>query len=239
MSARGPGELCQPTHSLAPSQGLKRGVGVSTPWHVALFQNSTRTDDVYIKTAATTTSLAHADASLVSQHTPEIHRRVPDALPDPSHHLGQPDVVNILRRNHLEADRFVVLNDRVAHEFLPDATVDAAVADEALLVRDVEVAAVRDARLRGRRAVARVARVKVRVEVDDGDGAVDLVERAQDREDDRMVTAQTLYAHVRLGHAYTERQNIRDDSRMSPPVLRQYARHVEPAIRDLCNGARE
>lgn len=76
-------------------------------------------------------------------------------------------------------------------ELAADAGVDARVGHEALLAREVEESAVRDARLLRARARVRGPGVEVRVEVDDGHGPVDLVERAQDWQHNRVVASQT------------------------------------------------
>lgn len=146
------------------------------------------------------------------RESPEVDGAVADALPDASDDFVDPDVVNVVCRDDLEADVLVVRDIRTAlvecrllsrsshrraeggtHRHLAaDSSMDAIVGHQALLPRDVEEAAVRDAGLVGGRPRDGEVppRVEVRVEVDDRDGAVDLVQGAQDGQHDGVVASE-------------------------------------------------
>ena len=83
-------------------------------------------------------------------------------------------------------------------ELAADARVDAGVRHEALLICEVEKRAVGDARLLGAGAGVGRPCVEMGVEVDDGHWAVDLVERAEDGENDGVVPAHAVRPKVQL-----------------------------------------
>jgi hypothetical protein len=116
----------------------------------------------------------------------DVHGAVPDATGDRLDDAGGAQALRVGRGEHLEAQRGVRAQVVLAVQRAADADVQAAgPVDDALLRGPAERRAVRV-----RRAKVGVQGVEVRVEVHDRDRAVHRVDRAQQRQRDRVVAAE-------------------------------------------------
>ena len=86
----------------------------------------------------------------------------------------------------------VVRPGMVYLELAADAGVDTSVSHETLFLSEIEEGAMGDARLLCRSAWVCRPCVQMRVEVDDGDGAIYLVERPEDGKHNSVVTTKSI-----------------------------------------------
>jgi hypothetical protein len=105
--------------------------------------------------------------------------------------------------------------------------VNARIRQEPLFVRDVKETPVRDTRLCGRRLG--MPRIKVCVKMNDRDGPVDPVQRAENRENDRVVTAKASAA-VSYGPKGVQKGDIRDYLWVLFVVLSKRTRRADHAL---------